>query len=83
MFSLSLSLSLSSPSTTGSSEGAGGEGSNTASTAAAEAATLTRLDPLLVHLMAQELGVATAEIVDLDLQLIDVQPWCLGGVWDE
>ena len=37
----------------------------------------------LTHLISQELHINPEDIVDLDLQLIDLQPSCLGGASDE
>jgi aspartyl aminopeptidase len=38
-----------------------------------------RLHPLLLKLVAKELNIDAADIVDLELQLIDTVPSCLGG----
>ena len=46
--------------------------------------TLTNgLHPCLAHLIATECGIATDDIVDMELQLVDLQPSCLGGASDE
>ena len=42
-----------------------------------------RLHPALVHLMSKESGISTENIVDLELQLIDVQPSVIGGASEE
>ena len=42
-----------------------------------------RLHPALVQLMSKESGISAENIVDLELQLIDVQPSVIGGAADE
>jgi aspartyl aminopeptidase len=40
-------------------------------------------DPLLLNLIAKELGVEVKDIADFELNLFDTQPACLGGMMDE
>ena len=40
-------------------------------------------DPLLLDLIAKELGVEVKDIADFELNLFDTQPACLGGMMDE
>ncbi|KAJ1448631.1 aspartyl aminopeptidase [Pelagophyceae sp. CCMP2097] len=42
-----------------------------------------RHHPLLLLLLAKELGVEAAKILDFELQLVDTQPACVGGAADE
>jgi aspartyl aminopeptidase len=39
--------------------------------------------PFLVQLICKAISVAPADIVDMELQLIDIQPSCLGGACEE
>lgn len=45
--------------------------------------TMTRLNPVLLDLVSTELNIPVDSIVDLELQLIDIQPSCFGGLTDE
>ena len=40
-------------------------------------------EPLLLQLIAKELGIETKDIADFELNLYDTQPACLGGINDE
>ena len=45
--------------------------------------TKARLNPFLLALVAKQLDVPAASIADMELQLIDVQPSCVGGASGE
>ena len=60
----------------------GAEGAAEGAAAGVEGA-VARHTPLLVHVIAEELGVAAADVVDFDLQLCDTQEAVLGGALSE
>jgi aspartyl aminopeptidase len=51
--------------------------------AGVDPAVAARLNPFVLGLVAKQLGVTPASIVDMELQLIDVQPSTLGGATNE
>lgn len=48
-----------------------------------DSAVSARLNPLILQLVANKLAIDISTIVDLELQLIDIQPSCLGGAGSE
>ena len=48
-----------------------------------ESGTASRLNPFLLQLISSHLSISPANIVDMELQLIDVQPSTLGGATKE
>jgi aspartyl aminopeptidase len=70
---------------TGGAEGAAGAGPDSASPGAAAgsegvgASAATRHHPLLLRLLAKELGCAVEDIVDFELNVIDTQAGVIGG----
>lgn len=57
--------------------------SSKASTTVDGSSNTSRLHPLVLTLVAEKLGVDAAQIEDLELQLIDIQPSTLGGAGKE
>ncbi|KAL4425327.1 hypothetical protein ABPG75_009343 [Micractinium tetrahymenae] len=64
-------------------EAAGGEAAAAGNGAAADVSAAARHHPLLLRLLAKELGCRPEDIVDFDLNVIDTQPGVIGGGEDE